>query len=281
MGQWQNFTLTAPGQPGITPGNDIAVVSRIPNHVEVFYITEDGSIWDYYWYGLWNNFQLRPPHSAVMGGITAVSRRPQNMAVFWVSDSESIESAQWEDGRGWFYERIAPAGSVGIHSKVISLSRHSDNVELFYMGKYGSIESMAYNGAGWHQSQISPDDSATILYSGLTAVSRQSETVEVWWVSRAGSVEGAWRWGADPKWNRYQIAHEGSAAVEGATLRAQAKQSDLMNMWWISPKGSVEGCWTWLGKVPWTRYQIAGDGSANTNGDIFSLHRYNQITEEI
>lgn len=103
----------------------------------------------------------------------------------------------------------------------------------------------------------------------------------MWWVSPKGSVEGACRWDINPRWNRYQIASGGSAADEGANLRAHVRLPDIMNMWWISPRGSVEGCWLWIDKVPWSRYQIAGGGSANTKGDIFSLHRYGWTTGEM
>lgn len=61
-------------------------------HLEVFYIAEDGSIWDYFWYGMWKNFQLRPPGTVVMGGITAVSRRMESMSVFLVTSNGSIDA---------------------------------------------------------------------------------------------------------------------------------------------------------------------------------------------
>src|SRR3954453_1862101 len=67
-----------------------------------------------------------------------------------------------------------------------------------------------------------------------------------------------WRWSQSP--------------VEG--------RSDVLHVWWVGPKGTLEGAYIVIDKTQWTRYQVAGQGSASLSAGISSLHRYSG-TEEI
>ncbi|PMD49489.1 uncharacterized protein K444DRAFT_623035 [Hyaloscypha bicolor E] len=104
--------------------------------------------------------------------------------------------------------------------------------------------------------------------------------MEVWWTGTDGSIQGSWMYDKI-EWHRYQLEGAGpGSAVIGGGLRAQSRRSDVLHLWWVSTKGSLEGAFIVEGKTPWTRYQMAGHDSASLSTGICSLHRYSG-TEEI
>jgi hypothetical protein len=279
---WNTFDL-APG-PVMADGSDIAAVSMFPGHMETFFVAPDGQVIDYFWRGGWDHFSLAPPGSAASGGIAAVSRSAAFMEVWWIGPSGSVEGRFFVDGQGpgtgWNHYTLAPAGRAAPGSKIRAISKFPGHMEVFWISPIGSIEGAFWldDGKAWRFYRLAPEGSA-VVHSGLTAVTREPKAMEIWWVAQDGSVQGAWEYDV-PGWNRYTLAPTGSAVV-GAGLRAQARLPNVLNVWWISPSGSVEGSFEVLGpNQKWTRYQIAGNGSASLQSGLFSLHRLSS-TEEI
>jgi hypothetical protein len=96
-GHWNQFQLAPPRSSAFL--GKIAAVSRIPNSMEVWWIAQDGSVQDAYWYegGQWNQFTLALPGSAAYqgAGIAAVSRIPNSMEVRWTGANGSVQDANW------------------------------------------------------------------------------------------------------------------------------------------------------------------------------------------
>ena len=98
MSSWQRFTPAPAGSASATGG--ITAVSRIPNSMEVWWIGQDGSVQDSFWYdgSQWQRFTLAPAGSAsATGGITAVSRIPNSMEVWWIGQDSSVQDGFWYD----------------------------------------------------------------------------------------------------------------------------------------------------------------------------------------
>jgi hypothetical protein len=94
---WTQFSLAPPGSA--SPGSyGLAVVSRIPTSMELWWIGQDGSVQGAYWYegATWQRYELAPPVSASLsGGIAAVSRIPTSMELWYVAPGGSVFDDYW------------------------------------------------------------------------------------------------------------------------------------------------------------------------------------------
>jgi CubicO group peptidase (beta-lactamase class C family) len=121
----------------------IAAVSRIPNSMEVWWIGQDGSVYDAYWYegGQWNQFILAPKGSASpSGGIAAVSRMPNTMEVWWVGQDGSVHDAYLYQGGQWNQFTLAPAGSASVYGSIGAVSRIPNSMEVWWTGADYSVQ---------------------------------------------------------------------------------------------------------------------------------------------
>jgi hypothetical protein len=83
------FRIVDPGARSTMPGGGMAVVSRLPDHLDVFWVADDGAIWSTWWNanhngGRWNAaFAITGPNVAPQGAhVAAVARRPNHLDVF-------------------------------------------------------------------------------------------------------------------------------------------------------------------------------------------------------
>ncbi|KAI9762645.1 MAG: hypothetical protein M4579_000263 [Chaenotheca gracillima] len=278
---WGTFSLGGLlNGPALADGGSVAAVSRIKDHMEVWWIAPNGSVHDAYRYSTqtpnWKTFELAPEGSAdVKGGITAVTRAPGTMEVWWIGRSGSVEGAFWYEGTGkWTTYELAPKGSAVAGSSIYAQSRIPTAMNVWWIGVKSSVEGCFFVENApqpWTRYRIADEGSAAPKTS-ITAVSRIPGSEELWWVSSGGSVEGAFWYDGKP-WQRYQIAPNGSAAI-GAGLKARARLSNLMDLFWIQSDGSVQVATVITDKSPpWTRYQLAGPNSASVQGGLTAVSR--------
>ena len=106
-------------------------VARTPNHLDVFWIGRDGSVWSNWWdaaanNGQWNQpFMLAPAGNAEpavprrRSGGNAVARQANQLDVYWVGPDGSVRSTWWDQGANngrWNQPfPIAPAGNATFH----------------------------------------------------------------------------------------------------------------------------------------------------------------------
>jgi M6 family metalloprotease-like protein len=149
MGDWTQPQIVAPA--GSAKANThIAAVARNPDHRDVFWVHEDGSLrsaWrdTYFNSGAWNQFVLvgsdkswRPAGPA---SLTAIAPHPEMVAVYWGASDGSIRYATWGAGSGWSVERPAlmAAGSLKSGSRIVALSRSWHQVDLFWLAPDNSL----------------------------------------------------------------------------------------------------------------------------------------------
>lgn len=120
--------------------------------MEVFWIGEDGSIQDRFYYdgAGWNGFTLYPAGSALgagspAGAITAVSREWNTLEIWWIGGNYSVQDAYWYQGGfwnrfgpPWSQSRVTPAGPPALNN-VAAVSRASNHLDVFYVTYNGGI----------------------------------------------------------------------------------------------------------------------------------------------
>jgi hypothetical protein len=184
-GDWQRYPLApagsvAPaGSASLTSG--IAVVSRVPNSMELWFVGADASIQDYYWYegSSWQNFTLAPRGSAMLtSGIAAVSRVPNSMELWFVGLDGSIQDYYWYEGSNWQNFTLAPLFSVSLTSGVAAVSRVPNSMEVWFVGLDDSVwDNYWYQGppatpALWSSNNY-------ILVDGCTSLQNLTVTLHV------------------------------------------------------------------------------------------------------
>lgn len=288
---WNGFDIGGflNGQPVGDGG--IVSVSRIKDHMEMWWISPNGAVQDAYWYSTqqpnWKTFELAPPGSAhPSSGVAAVSRKSGHMEVWWVGPNGSIEGRYWyDDVNRWQSYQLAPDGSAVPGSSIYAQSRIPNVMNMWWIGPNGSIEGCYWvegvpaDQHPWKRYQIAGDGGASPK-SVLTALSRIPNSEELWWQSPQGSVEGAYWYEDGTPWHRYQIAPAGSSAI-GAGMKARSRMPNIMNMWWIHPSGSVQGSYLVADVTKgWIRYELAPQGSASVKGGLTAVSR-RPDTEEV
>ena len=268
---WRNFELA--GGESAAGSARVAAVSRIPGSMEMWWVGDDGSVHDAYWYdnATWQQFILAGAGSAsTNGGITATSRVPGSMEVWWIGPDGAVHDAYWYDNATWQQFILAGPGSAATGGGITVVSRIPTSMEVWWIGADGSVQGAYwYDGGNWVRYQLAGPSSAA-TGGGITAVSRIPTSMEVWWIGADGSVQGAY-WYEGGNWVRYQLAGPGSAATGGG-IKALSRIPGSMELWWVGPEGSVHDAY-WYDGGNWQQFVLAGAGSASTSGGIAAVSR--------
>ncbi len=276
-GQWnQPFRISTAGsaEPGA-----IAAVARLPEHLDVFWIGRDGSVWSNWWdqnanNGQWNQpFPIAPAGNAEPGSIAVVARLPEHLDVFWVGPDGSVWSNWWNQkaNNGQWNQpfRISTAGSAE-PGAIAAVARLPEHLDVFWIGRDGSVWT------NWWDQTISTEP--TVAIPGLpqwnlpyqvapggnaepgaiTAVARLPEHLDVFWVGRDGSVWANWwdQTANNGQWNQpFTIAQAGNA--EPGTIAAVSRLPEHLDVYWLGPDGAVWTNW-WDQSTPATDVIVLG-----------------------
>jgi papain like protease len=151
-GQWRGWWNILTG--AIPAGGTITAVSRDPQKLDVFLVSNDGGVytaaWDAnvasgQWRGWWRILNgVATPGSAV----AAVARDPHKLDVFIIGTDNGIYTAAWDanaangDWRGWW--RIA-TGVAAPGSGVTAVSRDANKLDVFVVGTDGAVWTAAWD----------------------------------------------------------------------------------------------------------------------------------------
>jgi hypothetical protein len=101
-GQWNKPFAIAPVKSSFDKER-VTGAARQANHLDVFWVSPDGSVLSAWWdafanNGQWNNpFSVAPAKSAAPGSAVSVGTRQANhIDVFWVAPDGSVMSAWWD-----------------------------------------------------------------------------------------------------------------------------------------------------------------------------------------
>ena len=294
-GRWNQPFVIAPA--GSAELGTITAVARTRDHLDVFWVARDGSVWSN-WYdafannGRWNQpFVIAPAGNAEPGTITAVARTPVHLDVFWVARDGSVWS-NWYDafannGRWNQPFVIAPAGnaepSVSRRRRgILAVAREANQLDVFWIGPDGSVRSNWWdaflNSGRWNQPFLIAPAGSAQPRSPVAAVARQANQLDVYWVGPDGSVRSNW-WDAfdnSGRWNQpFLIAPAGSAQPR-SPVAAVARQANQLDVYWVGPDGSVRSNWwdAFLNSGRWNQpFLIAPAGSAQPRSPVAAVAR--------
>jgi hypothetical protein len=276
-------------------GSHTAVVTRMKNHEEMFWVAPDGSVQDTYTYGggSWNTFTLAPKGSAATCSgwpITAVSRNVHTMEVFWLGADGSVNDASWYDTIGWSglgsnprLPLIAPAGSaevLGYNTTcpgLTSISRSSDRLEVLWVAYDYSIQDASWlAGYSWqHHAPITGSGTTAgvsqYVDGGITAVSRAGNTIELFWIGWGGlspyTINHAWYYdGAD--WSAPAPLFTSQSGHAYSSLAVVSRRPDTMEVFWVDLDGSIQDAWWYASVGQWQQ-------AARTGANAVAVNYYN------
>jgi hypothetical protein len=197
----------------------VAVVSRTSNNLDLFVIGFDNAIWTTFWTaeGGWNPggwFQIHPEtvFDHTTQKLAVVSRSPNNLDLFVIGFDNAVWTTFWTAEGGW-----NPGGWFQIHpetvfdhtaQKLAAVSRSPNNLDLFVIGFDNAVWTTFWNSAvGWNPGgwfQLHPETVFDHTAQELAVVSRTPDNLDlfvigfdnaVWtnfWNSAAGWNPGGW-----------------------------------------------------------------------------------------
>ena len=187
------------------------MVSRFPDHLDVFWAADDGGIWSTWWNanqngGRWNApFPISSANVVPPGGhVAVVARRANHLDVFWADNGGAIGTQWWNgdaaDG-GWHAHqafRITGTNVVPPGAPVAVVSRQPDHLDVFWADNGGAIGTHWWNGqatdGGWdrHPAFRITDPNVVPPGGGVAAVARRSDHLDVFWADNGGAVGTHW-----------------------------------------------------------------------------------------
>ncbi len=125
---------------------EIVVVSREPEHIDLFTVGHDGAVWSSWWHadaeGWRPWFQIHPQtRFAPTSRITAIARRSDHLDLFITGSDGAVWSSWWHaDAEGWRpWFQIHPETVFDQSHPVAAVARHSEHLDLFKIGFNGAV----------------------------------------------------------------------------------------------------------------------------------------------
>jgi hypothetical protein len=197
----QPFTV-APANSALPGGFGVTTVARAPDHLDIFWVGNDGSVRTAWWdpranSANWNvnSTPVGPSSGVTPGSIAAVTRNPDQLDVFWIDANGAVWSNWWNRNANsgvWNTPfTIAPAGSAQ-PGALEAVARTPNQLDVFWIGPDGSVMSNWWNSgannANWH-TPFSITPSGAAVPGGLSAVSAFGpDTLDVFYVGPDGSL---------------------------------------------------------------------------------------------
>ncbi len=278
--EWHQEQIMPPGS-GV--GRGIAAVSRMPGHIEVFWVSSGGAIFAMHWTQTegHSTYLLSPPNTAALStDIAAISRRRETMELFWVSPSGSILGAYWYEGYSSFTLHVLGGNSAALPGPLSAITRKTEVMELYFLSTQGAVCEFSWQPErGWLFYQVAPPDSAdTTRFAAVTAVAREPDSVEVFYFSRTQGgrmVNASWHSGAG--WSLWTPPGQWTEdAILGLT--AFSRDATHMEVFWKTTRLGVGGM-RWDAVSPanavrkWSQVTIGGDNLSTGRATFESLVR--------
>jgi hypothetical protein len=250
------FAVTGPA--AAQTGSGLAALSRLAQHIDLFWVGGDGAIETQWWDGGFagggwaehSPFAISAPGAARLASpVVAISRVREQIDVFWIGGDGSIMTQWWRAGAGTGradHARfpIAPAGSAGPGSGLSAVARTQQHLDVFWIAPDGSVGTQWWDGApgaNWPDHHPFGVTAAGVAHEGspLSAVSRNPDRVDVCFVGTDGAIMAQW-WiaGAGTGWGDHgpeKVSPPGAIARDFATVRnaaahLQAESAALANV---------------------------------------------------
>ena len=149
-GRWNTpFSIAPPGSAA--PGT-VTVTSRIPGHLDAFWVGYDGSVMTNWWdananNGNWNTpFPITPPHIALPSKIAAVARAANHLDVFWIAPNGAVLTNWWDGfSGGWGSSLVVAAAGSALPGMIAAVNRMPGQLDVFWVDPNGAVMTNYWN----------------------------------------------------------------------------------------------------------------------------------------
>ena len=231
--------------PGSAHIGAIAAVARESGHLDVFWVAPDGSVRSAWWHeGIdWSGpHAIAPAGSADPGAIAAVARQTDRVDVFWVSADGSVRTMPWHDGDGWAPTVEIAEPDAAELGAVHAIARASNLLDVFWVTQDHRLATATWHDGGTWSAAAPITGPAMVEPGAIGGVARKDDCMDVFWTTARGEIatascpDGA-TWGTPTT-----IAPPNSSAY-GAGIVATARQSNHLDLFWLSPDGAIMSAW--------------------------------------
>jgi hypothetical protein len=228
----------------------VVAVSRDADHIDLFVMDRDGSIWTSGWNtgrGLWQEWVPlhHPTRFSHRASLTALAQRADHLDIFAINALGEVWSCWWHADihhwRPWF--SIHPAETFPDAQAVAAISRIPEHIDLFVIGRNGAVWStwwhVATDTAGWRPWFPIHPETTFGTDAQVTALSRGPDCIDLFVTDRDGVV---WTcaWHADPDgWRPWLRLTDAPEFRQEPPVVALARDSDQIELFKTAEAGML------------------------------------------
>jgi hypothetical protein len=255
-GQWHPpFRLTAPAAAQI--GSAITTIARTTDHLDIFWVGQDGGIWSTWWDANIDSAQWHPPFritgpvAARLGSpVNAVSRNNTRLDLFWVALDGALTTTWWDqnlDGGQWQPpSRLTGSGAVQLGAPICSVSRTQDHLDVFWTGQDGAVWSTWWDAnvdsAQWHAPFPLSAPAGLQPGSPIVADCRNLTHLDIFWVGNDATIWTTW-WDQSvdgAQWHPpFQLPGPASVQLATSSLTAISRIEPQLDLFWVGQDGGI------------------------------------------
>ena len=242
------------------PGSPLTAVSRVLDHLDLFWIGADGAIGTTWWdahidNAIWHPpFPLTPPGAARANSpLVSISRIPEHLDLFWLGPDGAVGTTWWDQNidQGRWHDPfpLAPPGAAGADSALATVSRIPEHLDVFWFGPDGAVGTTWWDQnidqGAWHNPFPLTPPGAARADSPLVACSRTPEHLDLFWFGPDGAIGTTW-WDQNidhASWHSpFPLAPPGASASD-SFLSAVTRVNDHLDLFWKGPDGAIGATW--------------------------------------
>ncbi len=249
-GQWRGWWNILLG--AIPAGGTISAVSRGPNNLDIFLVSNDGGVYTAAWdanvaNGQWRGWSRILNLAAKPGApVAVVSRDPNKLDIFVAGADGKTYSAAWDGGaanpqwQGWWN---ILTGAIPAGGTISAVSRDPKKLDIFLVSNDGGVYTAAWDAnvaGGWHGwwrilTGVAAPGSA------VAAVSRDPNKLDLFVIGTDGGVySAAWDANVAGGWRGWWQILTGYARP-GSGVTAVSRDANKLDVFMVGTDGAV---WT-------------------------------------
>lgn len=255
----------------------IDVVSRFPEHLDVFAVAADGRTMSNWWdqstgWAGWFHVSGGVASGGGAGSpVTAVARYAGHLDLFTVGTDDRVWSTWWDRATGW--AAWFPIGTLRCRpgSTVNVVSRYSDHLDLFTTASDGRVMSTWWDArtgwASWFQVQ----GGVAAAGAPVSAVARFPFHLDLFTVGTDLRVWTAW-WDERTGWQGW-VPLGSLSCRPNTTVAVTARYPDHLDLFTTAADGRIMSTW-WNRRSGWASWFQIHSGVASDGSPVTALARH-------
>lgn len=232
--------------------NNIAAIARVPQHLDVFWVGDDGRVYSSWWHeGLpWSGAFPIGGFFPTGAPIAAVARRPDHIDLFVVGNDGRVYTSWWHEGQPWSGANdnwLPIGGFFPVGASITAVARMSEHLDVFVMGNDGRVYT-----SWWHQGHNWSGAQDNWLSLGgffpptasLSSLARRPDHLDVFITGNDGRVYTSW-WHEGQNWSGMNDnwLSLGGFFPAGNHIAAVARMPEQLDLFITGNDGRVYTSW--------------------------------------